>query len=480
MALDPEDGWNLVSELSLSATDPTNLLMHLIVYSGSGTNNPANSKIYCDGKCLNFPNDIRFGTTNDPATAEQLKQWIEYYDDEKASIWIRLPAASTSTIYMFIRNASAGFYSDTTTWDFFDHFTTIDENVWEEVDSDNTCSYSISGGTYLQLTMDNSTSEYFQHHGLKTVDTIISSQEFIALTRCSADSGQGGIWRIGWLSAYNSWDNDDHFQVVYDSDIDVWTIEDYAGGSSLGPDSNPTDWRLVALYRKTDNYPRGAVYSDYFGGNKICSGYLNETWPSSEHLGLFVSQEFASGISVYYDWVAYGKYSADASWTNFGSWTSLPLSFHINSLLSKVTNVNHHFNTKLTLERLRCLYLSTRLTLPAQNLKIYNDSFSDYYYCSRWDEDNWRIIVEIIATKEGRDNLRNNITPGAVAELYNILGQPKFIDTTYSSGNTITLAPVQGRNLATLRNATTVAVKSYSETMLRWDMFRIKLECVKL
>jgi len=103
-----------------------------------------------------------------------------------------------------------------------------------------------------------------------------------------------------------------------------------------------------------------------------------------------------------------------------------------------------------------------------------------YVKCSRWDEEEHEVIVEFITDKDSRDNLLDNITPGAVAKQYDILGEPKFVDTTYSSGNTIFLTPVSGSGLYSLRPRTKIAVKNYSETLLTPDTFKIKIRGIKL
>ena len=77
------DGWQYYKEIQIS--DPAGVSadyqMKLRVYKKSGTDDVANGIIYCNDLCQNFPDDIRFGTTNDPSTAEQLAQWIEEYKE---------------------------------------------------------------------------------------------------------------------------------------------------------------------------------------------------------------------------------------------------------------------------------------------------------------------------------------------------------------------------------------------------------------
>lgn len=152
--------------------------------------------------------------------------------------------------------------------------------------------------------------------------------------------------------------------------------------------------------------------------------------------------------------------------------------FGINSYLEKTLLVNYAHSPFLTGLKVRCFGVDIYLTKRPFNIEIYNDSFTSLSWCSRWDEENWSVIIEIIADREARDAIRQHITPGAVAELYNILGEPRYIDTTYSSGNTIWLKGRRG--LFNLRDPTKIAVKNYSEKMLPDGRFLIKLEGYKL
>jgi len=80
MALNPSSGWQWYKKLDIS-NSIANYQMKLRLYSGEGTDDPANGIVYCNNHCKNFPNDIRFGTTNNPSTATQLPQWIEEYSE---------------------------------------------------------------------------------------------------------------------------------------------------------------------------------------------------------------------------------------------------------------------------------------------------------------------------------------------------------------------------------------------------------------
>lgn len=97
-------------------------------------------------------------------------------------------------------------------------------------------------------------------------------------------------------------------------------------------------------------------------------------------------------------------------------------------------------------------------------------------WCTRWDENNYDITIETFLTSGARNALYSNLRPGAVREAYKILGEPTFIDTTYSSGNTLILSPLSGYNLSGLRETRTIAVKSISDSFITNTRFGVKIE----
>lgn len=107
------------------------------------------------------------------------------------------------------------------------------------------------------------------------------------------------------------------------------------------------------------------------------------------------------------------------------------------------------------------------------------DLDSDQYidcWCSRWDVQSYSVIVETWLKKEDVQTLRNNTRPGAVGELYKILGKPTHYDKSWTGANTIRLVPNRysrriveegdwekatiGGNLSYMRKDTTMYVKN--------------------
>jgi len=94
----------------------------------------------------------------------------------------------------------------------------------------------------------------------------------------------------------------------------------------------------------------------------------------------------------------------------------------------------------------------------------------------RWDENNYDITIETYMVSGVRDTLYRNLRPGAVRELYKVLGKPTFIDSTYCSANSIIISPKGGYNISSIRERRIVAVKSISDTFLTKNFFAVKIE----
>jgi len=134
------------------------------------------------------------------------------------------------------------------------------------------------------------------------------------------------------------------------------------------------------------------------------------------------------------------------------------------------------YNRALTETEIRGLY---NLYGAGSAKLIYSGSSYFYFYPTRWDEDNWSVVVETFLTDVHRDLLFANVVPGAVAELYNILGRPKYIDTTYNSGNTLIIVPYLS-SISGLRKTRRIAVKSISDTFINPSTYRVKIEGLRL
>lgn len=125
------------------------------------------------------------------------------------------------------------------------------------------------------------------------------------------------------------------------------------------------------------------------------------------------------------------------------------------------------------------------------DLAIYYGSMEENDFldcrCSRWDVNNYTIIVETWLKKGDVQTLLSNITPGAVGELYKILGKPHYYDKTWSKSNTLKFLPtpssssMQTSKLRYMRNETIAYPKNITlhpikNTASGW--IEVKLECL--
>ena len=137
-----------------------------------------------------------------------------------------------------------------------------------------------------------------------------------------------------------------------------------------------------------------------------------------------------------------------------------------------------------------------------KDLVIYygnRDKESNQYiegWCTRWDVDNYNIIVSTWLNKADLQTLKDNIRPGAIKELKRIIYSPKFYDSTWQGKNTLLIVPniytkwnVFGgygeekikpeSTLSKMRNEKTIFVKTVTEHPLEADAgwIELKLEC---
>ena len=115
------------------------------------------------------------------------------------------------------------------------------------------------------------------------------------------------------------------------------------------------------------------------------------------------------------------------------------------------------------------MYVTYR-TYGRKMLQIYYSSMSNEDFidcdCSRWDVNDYGITIEVWLKKSDLQILRRNITPGAVDELYTILGRPTYYDKTWTGNNTLKLLPNihNDSNLKDMREETIIYVKNISDS----------------
>jgi hypothetical protein len=101
-----------------------------------------------------------------------------------------------------------------------------------------------------------------------------------------------------------------------------------------------------------------------------------------------------------------------------------------------------------------------------KDLLIYYDTLTDNDFiecwCSRWDIDNYSVIAETWLKEDEYNTIKDNTRPGAVAELFNILGKPHYYDKSWSGKNTLRLKPnpLSHSTLPEMRKDTIIYVKN--------------------
>lgn len=113
------------------------------------------------------------------------------------------------------------------------------------------------------------------------------------------------------------------------------------------------------------------------------------------------------------------------------------------------------------------------------DLRISGSSCDILCRCSRWDVANYKFVVETWLTKSQLTDLEASMTPGAVGELYRILGKPMYYDGTWSKANTLTFSPTGNSNLQYMARETTGYVKNVTTRVLDGDAgwISVKIEC---
>ncbi len=153
----------------------SNYQIKLIVHSGTGVDD--SQDVYLNGHSLSWPYDIRFTNANDVP----LSYWIESYDANIATLWVKvdnLPASPTTTqikIYYGKPNdidASDG----QSTFPFYDHFTghTYNTNKWIQdgngqitvSNSELIISRSNIGGNYAANVLDSNNVAFGSGYGM--------------------------------------------------------------------------------------------------------------------------------------------------------------------------------------------------------------------------------------------------------------------------------------------------------------------------
>ena len=125
------------------------------------------------------------------------------------------------------------------------------------------------------------------------------------------------------------------------------------------------------------------------------------------------------------------------------------------------------------------------------DLAIFYDGFNPHTdnfvegRCSRWDYDDYSIIIETWLKKSDLDTLLDNIVPGATDVLYQIVGYaPNYYDSTWNSENSVLFYPtpssskMNGSNLYKMRSPKIGYVKHITTSPIEGpsDWMFVKIE----
>ncbi|RLE45744.1 hypothetical protein DRJ25_05205, partial [Candidatus Woesearchaeota archaeon] len=337
----PSTGWSYYKQITLSNPQKSYpVRIHLVV--GSGTDNPDNNTIYIpSGYCQNFPYDIRFGSTNNPSTAVQLPQWLEYNTTTEAWYWINTTSSNYSTIYLFVGNSGASLYSEPD--DVFIYFDDFDNGIsaYSNVtDSRRDTHYksnvvsttgNIAVRTKTKITTWTVTSTYGsnQHIALADTDTSTIPSNDVAYAILAdgdyADNSHLGFaninrvnsnaYRVGTSPTELSFSTDTYYfyEIKYFSDFSSAVMYD-------------TDGFTVKKYKNNSNVPSVTLkHLAFIGyhGDEAGSTY-NWSWDDSTHL---VWKENRGGnciVETYIDWVLIRKAVEDETTiSSTGAWNSI-------------------------------------------------------------------------------------------------------------------------------------------------------------
>lgn len=337
MALNPSTGWGYYKQLDFvdKSGSSANYQIKMRLYSGNSSSDFPGSGLInmvdLNNYCNDFPNDIRFGTTNDQSTATQLAQWCEVSGGgannlEWVDYWVKMPNDGSNTFYLFAENTSASSYSSgAATFIFFDDFDHL--NDWDTTNADGRFS-----ATNSILTITNTTNYNTWAYITKDLGATYSSMA-IARCRCT-DDGNTALHTFALkagmdMSSYDTGPSSSTLTAFYDDEKSYWAglcdNSDTLNYTKYLPYTLNTWYKWYGRYPYSSScYADGSIGTDNLGnavGQADASNFANPRY-------VYFSVRKHSNQEVQtteWDWIAVGKYEHPAipSGDTFGSWTSI-------------------------------------------------------------------------------------------------------------------------------------------------------------
>ena len=125
-------------------------------------------------------------------------------------------------------------------------------------------------------------------------------------------------------------------------------------------------------------------------------------------------------------------------------------------------------------------------TVYGGDLDIYYSSLTGDHFInckdSRWTTDNYSITIETWLNKTQLQTLQNNTVPGATKEVYKIIDEPHWFDTTWKGENTLYMVPRTSHesNLKYMHSPKVCYVKNISSSPIAGQSgyINVKIECM--
>jgi hypothetical protein len=118
------------------------------------------------------------------------------------------------------------------------------------------------------------------------------------------------------------------------------------------------------------------------------------------------------------------------------------------------------------------------------DLDIYYDDLLDpnviNCWCTRWDVQDNSVIIETFLNKSQVETLQDNIVPGAVSELFTVMGKTTYYDTSFGD-NALLFKTKKSPDseLVNMRNEFTGYIKTLTINPVKNNQYlNILLECV--
>jgi hypothetical protein len=132
-------------------------------------------------------------------------------------------------------------------------------------------------------------------------------------------------------------------------------------------------------------------------------------------------------------------------------------------------------------------YVEVEVTIitNVEDLLIFYDNLMNPNYttswCTKWDSQDYTVTIGTWLTQEQVSSIQENVRPGAVGELFQVLGKPFYYDKSWSGKNTLRIVPNvdSESNLKNMRKEIVIYPKNVTTSPIPGShegMIEIKIE----